>query len=236
VAWAGFFVGEAGESSGSLKYPQVNDDASGAMLTPEDGDQHIRFGASGIILHDFKNDRLKRRAWAEKIDVECTLTAQRLVFSCAEYDKGGGWIIDGGTAMVLNAASKIAAAVRRHGKCMVGHVPFDNLMSIGFLSKRGLVGTAESLRLFVCELEGGVQHNMALDLTLTKGSSSEQLANQIARTVAAFRILRYPTMTDELRSTLQSIAENGITRPKNSDGYTRLNLSGACALGESRAP
>lgn len=233
MSWEAFFVGEAGDTAGSGDYPEINEDATGVVFTTADGDspQHLR--ATAIRVYDLdKPGKLKKRAWVEDVTIDCTITAQRFAFSCVKYDKGGGWY-GGGAAILLDAASKIRAAVRRRGKCLVGHIPFSTVMQVGYMSQRRLLFSSEQVRFIVCENIEGTDFRIMVDFQLQKGLSAQFVAHDLAQRIAALRLAQHPALDATAREELETVARDGITKAPNADEFTNCRIPRPIRLREA---
>ena len=71
------------------------------------------------------------------VRISLFITDARVALACSKYDKGGGWIGSPTAMLMLNAASKGLAAVRRHGKMMVGQARYPWIKAVGSTARSG---------------------------------------------------------------------------------------------------
>jgi hypothetical protein len=125
----------------------------------------------------------------EKIDITVFITDSRVALHCAKYDKGGGWVGDPLSSLVLNAGSKLLAARRRKGKVLLGQIRYEWLKAIGYSRKTGWL-SSDTIRLFWTDTD---EVNWYLDLTFPKNTDTEFMAHDILRRACRYR----QEMTDE---------------------------------------
>jgi len=120
-----------------------------------------------------------------RIVADVAITDQRVVISCEKYDKGGGWVGTPAAMVAANAVSAIRAARRTRGKVLVGHVRYQWLHTVAFLSLRGLI-KVENVRLGIADGTCDPERPVALDLELPKHVSSAKVARHIVDRATTF--------------------------------------------------
>ena len=116
------------------------------------------------------------------LKVDFYVTDSRVVLLCEKYDKGSSW--SGGlAALALDAASSIAAAARRKGKVMLGHIRYEWISEITY-NHKGHIGIS---------YKDGDKNCWTLGLLFKKATDTEFVANEILRRTCAYRL----AMTDQ---------------------------------------
>jgi hypothetical protein len=171
-----------------------------------DGDDWQHFVATELKVHELRGGKLVTHVHDADIKAEVFITEGRVAVACEKYDKGGGWRGTSLTGMVaLNAISHARAAVRRHGKMLVGHVRYPWLKAVGFTSKAGWA-THEAIRLSLAEQVGGAERPLFLDITLPKGLDGRELARAVTRRCALYR-LQHETLTESARLGFEALLD-----------------------------
>lgn len=67
------------------------------------------------------------------------MTSERLLVHCDKFDKGGGWFGSPGAMVIANTISAVAAASRRRGKTLLGHIRHDWISTVQFEARRGFL-------------------------------------------------------------------------------------------------
>lgn len=161
------------------------------IVEPRDGRDIIRFDVAGFAL-EYKGTQVLR---VSGVHAEGLVTDARVTIACTSYDKGGGWVGDPVSMVLLNAASKASAAVRSRGRILVGQVRYPWLVRVGSTPRAGF-GTEERLVFDASESE-----NVSCRMTILlpgKGDAAE-IAAAIARRAAAYRLASEDLDADERR-------------------------------------
>ena len=167
------------------------------VLEPRDGND-IRWLVAQAVRLERNGTTVFR---CTKVRINVLVTDARVALACSKYDKGGGWIGSPSAMIVLNAASKGLAAVRRHGKMMVGHARYPWVSAVGSTARQG-VGTTERL-----VLDGKTDRNTSVRLTLElrKGDDGASVAAEVARRVARYRLSSDTDLSEESRNTFAAL-------------------------------
>ena len=125
-------VGEAGDET---MFPGLD---GGGKVNQEllDGDSAQQLVARAIAVRDVGGGKARTVVEVREIRAEVVITDARVILLCSKYDKGGGWVGTPGTALMLNAVSKLRAARRSRGTALVGHIRYPWLISVGFSPKQ----------------------------------------------------------------------------------------------------
>jgi hypothetical protein len=163
-----------------LLLPVPANQQNSVLLEPRDGNNVMTLTARGVRLE--RNGTTVFRCNNVRINV--FITDARVALACSKYDKGGGWIGSPGAMVMLNAASKGLAAIRRHGKMMVGHVRYPWISGVGSTARQGM-GSEERL-----VLDGKADQGTALRLTLVlpKDIDGAGVAAEVARRASRYRL------------------------------------------------
>jgi hypothetical protein len=180
-----------------LLLPVPGLDPNTVALEERDGTQVLRLDAHEIFYRE--GDRLAFKA--SNVNIGAFVTACRVAFACAKYDKGGGWYGDPVSMVVMNAGSKLAAAQRTRGTTLAGQVRYPWLIRVGSTSKNGLRG-AESL-VVDAKAENGDTHR--LQLNLTSHGDAAQTAHLIAQRAAHHMLACADAFSDYDRSALNAL-------------------------------
>jgi hypothetical protein len=166
------------------------------LLEPRDGNNVQTLTAKAVRLE--RNGSTVFRCTNVRINV--FITDARVALACSKYDKGGGWIGSPGAMVMANAVSKGLAAIRRHGKMMVGHVRYPWLMSVGSTARQGM-GSEERL-----VLEGKTDQATSLRLTLLlpKDVDAAAVAAEVTRRATRYRLQCEPNLDAGTRSALST--------------------------------
>jgi hypothetical protein len=110
------------------------------VIEPRDGQDIVRFEITGLAL-EYKGTQVLR---VSGVHATGMVTDARATIACAAYDRGGGWVGDPVSMVLMNAASKAMATVRSRGKALVGQVRYPWLVRVGSTPRAGF-GTEERL-------------------------------------------------------------------------------------------
>ena len=178
----------------------------------------------------FRSD--KKVAAADDIRVEVWITDARVALACSTYDKGGTWY-GGVTALALTAGERAVAAVRRRGKMLVGQVRYPWISRVGSTAKFGWL-TDERVILRFKDPDGDVWE---LYLTLPKRSDAAELAAEVARRAAAYRLSSDPDPQSNTIAALQELlgAERRPGDPANKNVIKFHVFPTFFAVGETSA-
>lgn len=93
------------------------------------------------VIKSVEVQRFDGRRWVltaqlSSLSIGIFLTPQRLVVHCHKYEKGGGWVGDPVSMLAFNAISKMAAAQRRRGKVLLGHLRHEWISELILVSNR----------------------------------------------------------------------------------------------------
>ncbi|MEM9463975.1 MAG: DUF2510 domain-containing protein [Actinomycetota bacterium] len=192
-------------------YPNADEVSRSIRLTPEDGNNVKRAVASAVVLAR-DGDKRQVELRLEQIKAEIVVTDTRVAFAIPKYDKGGGWY-GGATALALNAASKARAAMRSRGKCLVGHIHYPWLDAVSHGAYFSMLGNRKNdqIRLgYSWRDASGRQVDMWVELQLTRDVNGHALANEILQRAVRQRLSLHPTLDDERREKLMTLAANGL--------------------------
>lgn len=187
MGWTMLTIRPVGGGGDGVLYPIPGEGPNSVEFDEHDGDVQGPVTATRIELSEsVDGGKRKQLLVAEKVKVSVYITDARLIVACSKYDKGGGWY-GGVTALALNAGSKAMAAMRRHGKSLVGHIRYPWLSWTGYTTKAGFLSD-ESLRLSATVNDGASKHTLYLDLRLPKTTSAEKVAREITSRAARHRL------------------------------------------------
>jgi hypothetical protein len=168
-----------------LLFPLPAERADDIVLEPRDGKNVLRMPVKAATLY-FKPRGGEFGCVAGPLAMPSCLivTDARIAFACSKYDKGSTWIgTPGALNLALNAASAASAAIRRHGKMLVGQIRYPYLGSIFGRRKKGLMGE-EQIRVMTVTPD----HELVrLDLVL-KGGNALTLAGEVVRRAARYNL------------------------------------------------
>ena len=220
-----FTVRDYADSDNDPMYPRADEFSRSVALEESDGDQVMRAVGTGLeLVHQGENKR-HRQIGLEQIKVEIVVTDSRIGFAVPKYDKGGGWL-GGAGAIALNAASKVRAAVRSRGKCLVGHVKYPWLTVIGHGAYFSLMGNRkhDQLRIGYSFRSGSAQVDVWLEIDLASDVNGHALATEILNRAVDHRLDHHPSLTDEQRGKLEALRETGLTEEVTKDRWTQVLL------------
>jgi hypothetical protein len=176
-----------------LLLPVPGTEKNTVVMEDRDGTQVQRLAASAVEFKAGGRAVFKDR----QVRIDLFVTDSRFALACSKYDKGGGWV--GGPAVMLpaNAVSKARAKLRSRGKMLVGQVRYPWIQRVGSSPKRGW-GSEEKL-IFETTAKGA---STTLTLTLPKDTDAAQVAAEIARRAARYRLVS-EQLDQETRDLLQ---------------------------------
>ena len=172
-------------------YPIPGEQNNEIELEDQDGTDIVRATATGLRLMEKKagGDKWSEAMKVSDIKVSLFITDCRIALACSKYDKGGGWVGANPLVLPFNAVSKARAAVRRHGKMLVGQVRYPWLGLVGAAEKSGWL-TNEQIQLFAKDM--ATKDSLLLHVTLPKATSAVKLASEVARRAAIYRLASEP--------------------------------------------
>jgi hypothetical protein len=150
------------------------------VFEPRDGGNIQTIRANAVLLT--RNGAQSTRV--RKVKITVFITDARVAIACSKYDKGSTWYGNTGLVLILNAATKSAAAIRRHGKMLVGQVRYPWIQNIGSTRRQGF-NTHERL---VIEAKSDQATTMRMTLSLPNSVDASLVAAEIARRAARFRL------------------------------------------------
>ena len=173
-------------------YPLADEDLSSAAAEAEDGFSQWTV-AKGVVVEEI-SPRRSRVARLSDVSITLTVTNSRVTLACRKYDKGGGWLGFGGegaaVAVIANAFSHAAAAYRRSGRLMVGHVRYPWLSAVACRRPKGITG-GDTIRLGLTDALTGPPRSLLVTLTLPKGVDGPKVAGEIISRALADRRHRH---------------------------------------------
>lgn len=200
MAWNFLGIIDATDDDPSL-YPIMSPPGTGSPvdLVSGDGSTLVRVNASRLTIGEYRGTAEPETIAELNLDLSLVITDERVLMYCEKFDKGGGWTGFGAgfaVAMVANAVSKARAASRRHGRLLVGHVRYPWLGRVAASPKIDW-RTAELLR-FTVAAQRQPARVLGLTFTLPKSADAAELASEIARRAACWR-LDHDSLNDEQR-------------------------------------
>ena len=196
----------------SLLLPIPGPESNSILLEDRDGKNVRRISAKAALI---ERDG-KRLARVADVRIDVFITDARVALACSKYDKGGGWI-GGGAAIALNVGSKALAAMRRHGKMLVGQVRYPWLARIGSTTKFGWQ-SEERLYFEFKSPEGKMQ----LVLTLPKNIDAASVAAEIAHRAAAYRLACEPEEDAKWRARCENLTRAERLEPIKGKVYSHV--------------
>jgi hypothetical protein len=211
----------------SLMLPVPGLQANSIHLEPRDGPNIETLTAQGVTLQRNGAPILRVR----NVRITVFITDARVAVACSKYDKGGGWIGTPTAMVVANTVSKSLAAIRRHGKMLVGQVRYQWVSGVGSTHRLGM-GTSERL---ILEAKADSSTSFRLTLLLPKNTDGAAIAARIAGRAARYRLVAEPLLAEEKRAALGLMvnarplppaAKNTITFHRAPDYYF-MNVASA---------
>lgn len=182
----GMFAVRSLDETDDVMFPSPATGTNAIRFDAADGANVSRATATGITVSVSTDGKLDNVATVRGIKAALYVTDCRLAFACSKYDKGGGWV-GGAMSLVLNAGSKILAAVRSGGTVLTGHVRYAWLHQVGGHEKEGFLDE-EKLRVVVSRRVDGELRNVYLDFTLPSDVSGPAIAAEVVRRAAHYRL------------------------------------------------
>ena len=200
-----------GEAPDDPLYPTPGEVADDVDVLPDDGNWLDPLKAVELNVSELRSDGPKQLLRVNKMKAAVHISEHRVVVACSKYEKGGGiFVFGGGVGSLLieaaaNGVSKVNAARRRRGKMLVGHVPYAQLMSVGFRPPSGVM-QRDQLRLSMYDPTESNFRGLTLDMVLSGNSQSASfLAQQIACWAASAKLRE--GISDAERAVLQPLVE-----------------------------
>ena len=199
-----FCIREIGESGNEAMYPTVG--AEGPLTTePLDGDRPQHLVAHSLSVREAGGPNARTVFELREIRADILITEARVALVCAKYDKGGGWVGSPGTALALNAVSKIRAARRSRGKVLAGHIRYPWLASVAFSPKQGWLDE-EAVRFAVRDGTANPARLLVVELGLPKETDSAAVARAIMLRAVAYRT-KHDTLADDDLAGFRQLAD-----------------------------
>jgi hypothetical protein len=178
----------------------VNDDRWPTM-TPDgqvrlSADETIRWRGRATVSESRRHQgQASERVWSLTEPADILVTDQRLVFSCAKFQKGSTWfgfgMIGAPVALAATGISHARAARRRQGKVAVGQIRFEWPLNVTLQTQK-VLGSPTGVLSLTCVDEGATTF---LHLTMTRSVTSYQpdhvaadVAQGLASDIARFRL------------------------------------------------
>jgi hypothetical protein len=205
----------------------VDDDCWPAM-TPDgqvrlSADETIRWrGRATASESRRRQGQASETVWSLTEPADILITDQRLVFSCARFEKGSTWfgfgMIGAPVALAATGISHARAARRRQGKIAAGQVRFEWPLNVTLQTQK-VLGSPTGVVLLTCVDEGTTAF---LRLTMTRSVTSYQpdyvaadVAQGLASDIAGFRLWRRaawldPAQLEELQALRDAPAATAV--------------------------
>lgn len=229
MTFHGFLIRDCTSTDATI-YPAVRDDARGLQFEDGDGEHPESHVATAVEIYTFDADGPHLGQFVRDVRIDVFLTECRLAFACPRYEKGGGWRGDPVSMIVLNTGSKLLAAAKRHGKCLVGQVRYPWVAGVGWRSKAKTFSTLEELRVTVRDGTPRSNTLTAVDLLLPRGVRALDVAEDLMQRVVAHR-LRDSTLADDARAALQRLADQGLSTENEGTKFTMAPVPGFRLVG-----
>jgi hypothetical protein len=187
-------------------YPVLGDRDNGPIAFEAlDGEDVRHVTAKALRVSLVSSEGMRKVAAIGDVNADVYVTDSRVAVGCIKWDKGGGWIGTSLTGVVLlDTATHVRAAIRRHNQCLVGHVRYPWLQSVGYSPKRGW-RDAEQLRLVITEADGDQMRQLLFDLTLSSDANSQAVASAVLSRAAKYRLAHDPELTHHERGRFQAL-------------------------------
>jgi hypothetical protein len=167
-----------------LLHPIPGASASEVLHEARDGANIASIPSKGLTLLAGRDNALRTIASIDEVAIRVAITDARVAVACSKFDKGGGWIGSAGAMALANTVSMGLAAARRRGKMLVGHARYPWIYAVGASPKAGLFDT-ETVR--IC-MHTESAEALVLDLSLPTDLAAPEVAAEIARRVASYRL------------------------------------------------
>lgn len=162
--------------------PRIVDKAGTVAWDPTEGDPKS-FRATGLTVYRGSPNSDGRLLKVDDVSINVYITSARLVAVCRKFDKGGGWFGGVAAMVVFNAVSKARAAIRSHGKFLVGQMRWPWLSDVGYTEKTGWLSDNQ-LRVVAMDERGAW---IFADFKLPKDVNARAVAERILASAAAAR-------------------------------------------------
>jgi hypothetical protein len=212
----------------SLIVPLPGQERNSVVFEERDGSNITEFTAKSVELvvagkRVFRFGELKMTAF---------VTNARLAFACSKFNdserllRPGEW-----PEQLLKVGMKTFAAVRRHKRMLVGQVRYPWIASVGGTDN---VGWSGKRRL---QIMGGLNEDRPVELVLElpKDVNATQVAAEIARRAAAYRLASETDLTDEQRTALTALAAAAAQTSEEKNKIAPHNFPDFWCVGEESA-
>jgi|HubBroStandDraft_6_1064221.scaffolds.fasta_scaffold08288_6 hypothetical protein len=202
--------------------PVPGDSPDTVELEPSDGN-YIVAAANYLTVRTTEPSRSSPNSRIMRVpDIKATvlITDQRVAVACSKFDKGSTWtplggLASGAIALTGTAISKSRATKRRRGRMLVGQIRYPWLVNVGFTEKTGF-GSQELLRLGIVNPDPNEANGLILDIDLSRGQSAREIARDIVRRAARYRLDNDSSMpSEEQRLTEALLDPPQLERIKN---------------------
>ena len=197
-------IRDHGEAEDDL-YPTPAYGSNEIILTTSDGVSVVAVPVTAVTLGFLTTAGQSTLLELDDIDGALHVTDSRAALVSTKYNKGSQW--SGGlTAMALNVGSRAVASYRSRGTSLVGQVRYAWLLQVGGHRRSGMFGT-ESMRILLNAPVDDVLRQLYLDVTFPKHVDSLNLACEIARRAATYRLKCNDADRDAEAITLTELAK-----------------------------
>lgn len=197
---------------GSLLLPIPERGTSSILFEERDGKHVLHLTAKALVWT--QGGRKVMSVSKRKIDV--WVTDARVAIACVKYEKGRFWWGFGGCGAIFAVfaimVSAIRAAVRRHGKVLVGQIRYPWLRSVGSTTK--VDWKSVECLVFTTVLPNHVEGR--LTLTMNPSGNAAGTAAEIVRRAATYRLASASHLSNEERAALEELARADPLTPKPS--------------------
>jgi hypothetical protein len=207
-------------ATGSLYVPVPGVERNSIVLEPRDGANITKVSAKAVKLERAGTQVLR----SSDISIDVYMTDARVAIACSKYDKGSTWYGGVGVMVVGNAITKSMAAVRRHGKMLVGQARYPWIQRVGSTSRIG-TGTEERLIIDAPHRDGSMYR---LTLQLPRNIDAARVASGIANRAATYRLACDPAVNDEMRVQLETLATAGPLPPSSKKNIIVFHQFATC--------
>jgi hypothetical protein len=182
----------------SLIVPLPGQERNSIEFEERDGSDITEFTAKAVEL-EVAGKKLFHRG---ELKMNAFITDARLAFACSKFNdsehllRPGEW-----PEQLMKVGMKTFAAVRRHRKVLVGQVRYPWIASVGGTNNVGWTGKPR------LQIDGAMDEDrpVQLVLELAKDVNATQVAAEIARRAAAYRLASEPDLSDEQTTALTTL-------------------------------
>jgi hypothetical protein len=207
---------------GAGMYPVPGDATSPIAYEQLDGKDIERLHATAVSSRVDLGSTTRDLIHVRKVRADVLITGQRVALACEKYDKGGGWVGSPSLMVAANAVSKARASRRRRGNVLVGHVRYQWLASVGYLSRGGLL-KLEIVRLGLVDGSVEPQRPIILQLELPTNISASKVAGHIVERAATFWLMH--GVPEEHAAAFAAASQNAPTeKPSGGDKWLTYHL------------